>query len=459
MKNFKLEGQWWLPETPEDKVPGTLEFSPHSGATLSVVGSLKEPGDHITARQREMMESERILGFSSNDKPITLWSCWESNKVNTATGFTKTSFHADIALVGAHVKGMKDIRFKKMLAEYQNLDQWAGISGLTLKRLNEDKAHRIVIEYNQPAPIVASVARAQIRLEFRPQFREDSGPIEEASIRQKALISFEYIESKHFEECSKMLRQFKNFLTLGVGEPVQLLALRGVVEKDEEPLVEIYYKPTGAKGSGKKMPPARMLFTLDDLQENFSHTLSNWFEKAETLGPVHDQYFSTAYGSPAYLDDRFLSMVQGVEAYHRRALATTELSEDEHEQRLQEIFDSAPDAHKDWLRNKLAYSNEPNLRKRLKEILHQNPEIMKFIFGTNAKKRKIFINKVVDTRNYLTHFDKSKEQAAAVGSELSIITRRLTAVLEACLLHDTGFDKDSLKKILSRKQGIPRGLL
>jgi len=27
-KNFELKGYWWLPETPEYQIPGTLSFSP-----------------------------------------------------------------------------------------------------------------------------------------------------------------------------------------------------------------------------------------------------------------------------------------------------------------------------------------------------------------------------------------------------------------------------------------------
>ena len=139
-----------------------------------------------------------------------------------------------------------------------------------------------------------------------------------------------------------------------------------------------------------------MLFTLGDIHEDFGRFVGEWFGKAERLGPVYDLYFATAYGSPAYLDDRFLSLVQGVEAYHRRALGTTELPDEEHERRIEEVVSTAPDAHRNWLRGQLVYSNEPGLRKRLAEILRRDPEVMKPIFGDNSKKRDGFMYKVVE---------------------------------------------------------------
>ncbi len=165
-------------------------------------------------------------------------------------------------------------------------------------------------------------------LEVRATLRDTSGLVGEAAIRQRTWVSVEYPEGRSFGDLNGALHRFRNFLTLGVGESVEPLAVRGVVESDEGPTVEVHYRPPGSQGGlppDSKVHPAEMLFTLGDIHEDFGRFVGEWFGKAERLGPVYDLYFATAYGSPAYLDDRFLSLVQGVEAYHRRALGTTEL--------------------------------------------------------------------------------------------------------------------------------------
>jgi hypothetical protein len=58
----------------------------------------------------------------------------------------------------------------------------------------------------------------------------------------------------------------------------------------------------------------------------------------------------------------------------------------------------------------------------------------------------------VETRNYLIHFDENKKQAAAVGKDLYQLTKKLSSILEACLLRETGFSEAQLSKMLSRKR-------
>ena len=40
LEEFVSLGKWWLPNKPEVVVPGKLSFSPESGATLELIGSL-----------------------------------------------------------------------------------------------------------------------------------------------------------------------------------------------------------------------------------------------------------------------------------------------------------------------------------------------------------------------------------------------------------------------------------
>lgn len=42
MKELKCKGEWWLPENPEKKIPGDLEFNPIEGARLELIGSFNE---------------------------------------------------------------------------------------------------------------------------------------------------------------------------------------------------------------------------------------------------------------------------------------------------------------------------------------------------------------------------------------------------------------------------------
>ena len=62
----------------------------------------------------------------------------------------------------------------------------------------------------------------------------------------------------------------------------------------------------------------------------------------------------------------------------------------------------------------------------------------------------MFIEHVVDTRNYLTHHDESLKARVVEGRELYRLTERLRLLAEACLLGTIGFQTDSIKALFKR---------
>jgi hypothetical protein len=141
-----------------------------------------------------------------------------------------------------------------------------------------------------------------------------------------------------------------------------------------------------------------------------------------------------------------LNFVQALEAYHRRAMPTTDLPEEEHERRKEEILRAVPTHYREWLEGKLQYSNEPGLGKRLKDIIRRYPESAYPIAGSNSDERGKFVRKVVDTRNYRTHFDDSLEVRAARGEELYQISKKLKLLMEVSLMGEIGFGDDEIRK-------------
>jgi hypothetical protein len=198
----------------------------------------------------------------------------------------------------------------------------------------------------------------------------------------------------------------------------------------------------------KTLLPFDMLFTFKDISDRFEVFLRNWFEKADLLEPVYNLCFGTLYNPRMYLEHKFLNMVQAIEAYHRRTMKNFELTEEQHKKRIEEILNAVPLEHKDWLENKLAYSNEPNLRKRLKEILEKFADVLDEFIPDNDS----FIHKVATTRNYLTHYDERLKELSVEGEELYHFTQKLKILLEICLLKELGFTSDNIKSLISKNR-------
>lgn len=149
-----------------------------------------------------------------------------------------------------------------------------------------------------------------------------------------------------------------------------------------------------------------------------------------------------------YLEQRFLSLVQAVESYHRRTRINNEIDPEDHKKRVNAVIESVDDQYKKWIEGRLGYSNEPTLRKRLRELIDECGELIKL---SSSGGKKAFINKVCDTRNYLTHYDVSLSDRVAKESELLKICYMLGIIIEFNLLLEIGFEQEMAHQLLGEK--------
>ncbi len=76
----------------------------------------------------------------------------------------------------------------------------------------------------------------------------------------------------------------------------------------------------------------------------------------------------------------------------------------------------------------------------------------------DTKLRKHFIGKVIDTRNYLTHYDEKLAQQAAKGKGLWSLCMKLEALFQLHFLRLIGLDGDLIKNLVNENHAL-RGKL
>lgn len=450
MISFEYEGLWWLPSNPEQKVSGTLRFSFNDGATLDLIGSFKSVND-----LKELLNPEIILGISSNGKNITLYKCLESSSQFSAPGLLTSSFKASVILVNAHFKKNEDMLFEELAINYSNLDNWANISGFDIKYPSNQKG--TLIKYTVPSPVEVEInPELKISFDVHVDYPARSIVQKKACIKQKIFLTIKPSNPQYLEKYWKIAGLVRNYLALGVMEPVYPLVIEGKTQgvkmdlgngKFFYPPVSIFFAQPDIR-LHKEKQPLNMLFTLQDIREILELTIKNWFEKEEVLKPIYDLYFGTLYNPRMYVHHRFLSLVQAVESYHRRKWSNQEIKPEEHKIRIKEILESIPKKYKNWLKWKLKYSNEPSLQNRLNEILTKHSKILSGILDKSS-----FIEKTVNTRNYLTHYDPELKEKSVDGIELYYIAEKLKLILTICFLKELGFSSDIIEKLISRARG------
>jgi hypothetical protein len=212
----------------------------------------------------------------------------------------------------------------------------------------------------------------------------------------------------------------------------------------EEEDVEVFIQPPRHVLPPKRRHPRELLFTFYGLGDRFADCVQRWHAGRERYGPTFDLFF--ALGSMSlFLEHQFLSLIQAIEAYHRRAFHNHALDPEEHSRRVKLVTDSlarddrVSDIEKAWVESKIRY-NEPSLVERLTQLYDKLPSKAQGVLGG----RERFARTVADTRHYMTHWDERQRARALTGAELLLGIQQLRLVIKLVFLGELGLATDEM---------------
>lgn len=453
IKEFEYKGDWWLPENPQNRIKGTLKFSPNEGATLDLIGSFKDIKNFDKA-----IEPDIIVGETTNGKAVTLYKCFEIKSSMSLPGSTTSLIYANYVFVGVHFQKTEAILFKNMSVHYLHLDEWIHKSNFEIQHLDQEYA--ISIKYKLPQPIqIAGNEEYKVSINFKASMPAPNTT--EITIKQKAEIKIETAREMSFEYFKMLIFRIQNFLSLGTMKAIYPTSIRGTSEESKTEVerktyyndIEVFFQLPEISETSKRIMGYEMLFTFSDLSDNIEVYLRNWLQKAMLLEPVFDLYFGTLYNKKMYLQHRFLSLIQALEAYHRRVFSGKYQSDEEYYKGLYAEFmkciaDIVDSNFKSSLEWRMKYLNEFSLRKRLAELSQQYSEVL------NLKIRNIdkLIEDTINTRHFLTHYDLNLKNDSKSGEELYVLCEKLKFILEVCFLFELGLPNQKIQDLIERNE-------
>lgn len=123
-----------------------------------------------------------------------------------------------------------------------------------------------------------------------------------------------------------------------------------------------------------------------------------------------------------------------------------DLLEDTVSQMLQ-ILREIPENYQQQLIPKVRYDmNRKSFRKKLKELFEEYGNLFRLFIDDKDE----FIGKVVDTRNYYTHYTPELEARAVKVIDLPFLSQNLRFILIVILLKKIGFDDEFTEQALRR---------
>lgn len=440
-----FKGYWKLPEDDDYRVSGDLTFDPVNGGVLEVMGSFGGQNE------RTLEESHQIInGFTTDGQRLTLLNCTGFGNI-VSPGIPILKLDVEIILIGKdHLKSPSDLLFEGAIFHFRGFDEWVGIDGFN-REISESELS--TISYRQPDPIkVFHSEKEDIFIWFSysgPSLRFFS---KERSIRQKTLFEFNFTEDKDFDYVLKRIISLKNFISFALSIPtfITKITLFKKTLSEKKKYFDVLIATNEFNQNQYSVSPHNMLFSFSDIKNKHQKIFSSWFNLNEELNPVFELYFQSIHNVYLGQENYFLNLMFALETYHRRTCKDEKFSLDEYIlissslKKAVKVLNNK--RYEEWLNSLLIYGNEISFRKRLRNILD----------GTHAKllekipDKEKFISKILDTRNFLVHYDSSLVSKIIKTDEFFPYNLKLKVLLQLCLLQKLGFEDSQIGEFIVR---------
>ena len=453
-------GFFWLPSHPDQHFPGNLYISETGEISLRIVHRTTTIDSHLLHSKSPFGDDPpRILGIVDNSQvtlqkcaaledPFYLWRVAEG-------GVSISRFRVGAAFIGASFPDEVSICFSRVECSFESLSEWFSISGFHSELNPNSKPAAWSLHYAQPDDISVNLLDGiQLSFVFHPSFALPHHKTSQLSseISQQIHLSLASVHPLPFISFFSILYKIQTFLCLVMNKATSLEWVRGYsrdkLDKwNQEIPTDIFYQ---SQLQGQQDDThVLMLCKYSDVAENIEEAIQAWFKSYDTIQPAFDLYVSSKIGARKYLTDIFLSLVQGLETLHRRTSNETEMEAYNFDQLLSTIVTVISPERRDFIESKLKYANEISLRKRLKRLIHP----FRDLFGTSTE-TTVFVQDVVDLRNYLTHYDKREEGRAKriMDRDLHDLCLKLEALLQLHFLQFTGMNVDRITSIASKSR-------
>lgn len=459
-EEFKRSGFFWLPSAPDKKIPGTLVITDGGNIELEVVGLFDQSIEGLNKVLNSKEELERIVGHIEKHGLVTLDGCFYKKQNIHFGGISKSSVYVNKALLGVAYGDKDAVLINTFQFSVEGIDEWVGLSGINVEYDYEQRTASI--RYSPPSEISLNLNNGMKLLIIFSWSLHGFRTTTEAKISQKTYFKLVSEQERPLGDFISSAYRITTLLGFAIDRTVCLesasvtsYAIRqDIGEGKTAPVhVSLYYSSLPFAENEPKIDLHRMLFGFGQIREDAERIVNNWFDAYDVIDPALDLYFSAKTGTHKYLDGKFLALAQGLETYHRRT-SNEKLMDDEVFENLTEgLIRQCSEESKEWLSGRLRHGNELNLGRRIMGIIGPFKELI----GTSIECRKL-TRAIVDTRNYLTHYDSPLESKASTGRDLLLLCLRMEAIFQLHILHVLGFTYAEIKSVFDNSHELQQKL-
>ncbi|WP_350616958.1 HEPN domain-containing protein [Pseudomonas sp. HY7a-MNA-CIBAN-0227] len=449
-EEIKRQGEFWLPESPEEKFPGVLTISDGGEIELEITTN-KTP-----LIDEDKIEVGRIVGVLEKEGAVTLEKAFfRQRSISFGAPITST-LRINKAFLGVMRNNDDEILFSDFSFHLDQLDDWLSITGIKTKYSEDYRS--ATISYEPLEKITATLESGEcIHVDFRYTLPSRQS-ITEAKITHSAYFTIHSEKPEPIEHFIGIAYKIANLLCFATARTISISEVEAKIAEvscdDGTPFsVRAFYPSRPYSKTISKASKYEILFNYKSVEHRWEDLLRYWFRLYDTLAPTLSLYFSTQNGTHKYLDSKFLSLAQAAETLSRRTNSEVLMDAELFKNLQKTLMTACPPEHSKWLEARLMHGNEINLSKRLKALVKP----FKSKLG-NSRATDSTIRKIVDTRNYLTHYDESKKGIMSDHLKLWQLCQKLEVIIELNILALLQFSETDIDLICKPPHSLSQKL-
>ena len=461
-EEIKKTGNFWLPPYREP-MPGVLSISNEKGIVLEVDKSLINDPASIVSSFVNLDNVFQVIGHIQEYGFVILDGCQISTSrfnLNLTQIQTSQKIWAERIFTGFPQPQNEIPLFNTLTFSIEGIDEWVDISGLETNHTPGERS--VTISYNLPESISFNLADdMQLEVVFTAK-RPDSLGSKAAGIAEKIYFRLVSEKAQDYGKFVAVIQKITDFLCFAMNETVSLDSMSAastelcytIGENTTVPAeIKIYDFSLSYSKDQPQISQDGMLFKFSDIRDEAEQVINKWIESYEQYEHVFNLYFLAQLRSQPSLTTKFLSLAQCLEVYHRTApgFGNKYMEDGEFKTIRRCLIKQFPKDGRNWFGSRLQYAHEFSLKDRIREI------IKPFEGFIGEEKAPQLVDYIVNTRNYLTHYNPTLEPKAAKGGDLHVLCKKMEMLFELRFLELMGFSEEKINSIerLQQKCSLP----
>ncbi|HEV2969851.1 MAG TPA: HEPN domain-containing protein [Pirellulales bacterium] len=435
---FTTTGKFWLPEAPEHRVPGTLEYTTED-ITLTLHGAFP-----VTLRDGERIESVRlshVYGALKEGYSCTLLDVGYSGSEFSFSETHTTSYWATFLVVGSHTSGLDDLRIHSLSMQCSHLATFMGADPFQGVLPQWDEGFTISHKHSPPQSYRVDPLAAYIKFGVRCHLFTKHMQM---GLVAEAIAEFVPDTPHPVDWFMNAMWRLCDLLTLLTDSPVRPLAIQFRLDEDKLYDGWLVYHAAKPFSEEKPLTLAELLFGLRFFGERFAAVLDKWFGMNKPL-QSSTYLFRDAHRDEGSTVGGFLKATKSVEAFSMAMGQAHYMEPAEYEQIKDSLAALIPkDADSDFRKSmlkRLKFGNEFSFRKRIKTLVRSLSEDGRAIV---CKRLVDFADGVVATRNYLTHYSDDPDTKPLEPKDCFWACHKLLMLMRILLLKYIGVDEANI---------------